>query len=140
MNLRGAMIIDGVQRRTWLTDAAAEDMEAVFEEMKETLPKIRRRTPKQRMESMWKTQYKSTVQGLLKELRLNGYATWPKSVRDQLIELSKRDHDPRLAKDMRSVEDVLYQSQAFNRWLTETGENEQKARDRKQVILGWHGH
>ena len=132
MNTRGAVLItDMASGRIWETDAVEPD--AVFDEMKSTLPPVVRQTPRQRADNTTERIVKDAIQFYKHNKR------WPQSVIDILKEMAIKENDPSLAKDG-NIDDFIRQGQALARHIVATGLRQQAIQDSKKVTLDWAGH
>jgi hypothetical protein len=110
-------------------------MAQAVQAMKETLPVVTRRTPRERLEAM----IRRVMPDMLEMYRVTGKAEWPSSVREVLHYLAERDNDPSL-EVAGGVADVIHQGKALMGWIAETGGRQQAAQDYKKVTLDWAGH
>lgn len=144
MNTRGARILitDPGTARIYEeyvdptdTSMGLPGMAGAVQAMKETLPPIVRRTPRQRMESM----LQKVLPDMLRAYQTTGKAEWPTSLQKVLNDEAERLHDPSLAQPG-GVEQVIRQGKALTQYLAETGARQQSAQDSKKVALDWSGH
>lgn len=144
MNTRGArvLITDQNKGRIWEEYVDPRDvsmglpgMAQAVAAMKETLPPIVRRNPRERFRSM----LDKVLPQMLEQYRATGRCRWPASVQRTLTEISLAQNDPTLT-DEGGVEQVIRQGKALTQWLSETGERQQAAQDSRKVTLDWSGH
>lgn len=136
MNTSGArvLITDSTQGRVWeeYVRDPEEDADTVYQAMKDTLDPVVRRTPKARYEAMLKRILEDAITSYSK----TGRASWPASVQRVFQELAV--DDPTILNEG-GIEQVIRQGKALARHVVETGENQQRAQDRKRTTLGWSG-
>lgn len=113
----------------------APTQEAVFEDMRSTLPPVIRRSPQERLRATMQP----IVEQALTAYKATGHITWPRSAERALADIARLKNDPTLLNDG-GVDQVIRQGIALAQHIAETGEMQQKAQDHKKVTLDWAGH
>ena len=103
--------------------------------MQANLPAIVRREPKARYRSM----LERISEEALRNYRATGHIHWPQSAWDELKTVAWKTGDPHLT-DLGGEEQLRKQIEALTRHIVETGEMKQKEKNRKKVVLDYHGH
>lgn len=144
MNPRGArvLITSTPDQKIWAEDVDPRDMSMglpgmaqAVAAMRETLPPVVRRTPRERHRAFMEKVVKEAVQSY----RVTGRIEWPASALVAIKHQAAKEHDPTLLQDG-GVEQIIRQGKALARYVTEQTVNRQKENDLKKVTLDWSGH